>query len=62
MKTGKTYQEMKEAAREEAIEWQNNECDHNISYGELYEIGERFYNLGRRYGLLREFRENAIPC
>lgn len=53
---------MKAAAREEAIEWQNNECGHNISYGELYEIGEHFYNIGKRYGLLREFRENGIPC
>lgn len=53
---------MKAAAREEAIEWQNNECDHNISYGELAEAGEHFYDIGRRYGLLREFRENGIPC
>lgn len=57
-----TYQQSKERARQEAIEWQINECDHNISYGELAEAGEHFYDIGRRYGLLREFRENGIPC
>ena len=30
------------------------------SYGELAEAGEYFEKLGRRYGLLQEFRENAI--
>ena len=29
---------------------------------ELAEAGERFYTIGKRYGLLKEFRENCIPC
>lgn len=62
MKAKKTYQEMKEAARQEAIEWQNNVFNHQFSYGEFAEAGEHFYDIGRRYGLLREFRENGIPC
>ena len=33
-----------------------------MSYNELAEVGERFYNLGKRYGLLKEFRANGIPC
>lgn len=33
-----------------------------MSYSELAEVGERFYMLGKRYGLLKEFRENGIPC
>ena len=33
-----------------------------MSYNELAEAGERFYTLGKRYGLLKEFRDNGIPC
>lgn len=56
------YQQLKEKAREIAIDWQLDSADKDISYGELAEIGEYFYKLGKRFGLLREFRENAIPC
>lgn len=62
MKTKKTYQEGKEEARQIAIDWQLNFENTNYSYGELFEFGNYFYKLGRRYGLLKEFRENAIPC
>lgn len=58
------YQKRKEAVRQEAIEWQYKQCEseEDMSYLELYEIGNHFYVLGKRYGLLREFRENGIPC
>jgi hypothetical protein len=56
------YQKRKEAARQEAIDWQLNDSDHPYSYEGLAIIGDYFYKLGKRYGLLREFRENAIPC
>lgn len=56
------YQKRKEAARQEAIDWQSEASEQNLSYGELAEIGNFFYKLGKRFGLLREFRENAIPC
>lgn len=62
MRTKKTYQERKEAARQEAIEWQCEAGQKNYSYYELSIIGNYFHNLGKRFGLLREFRENAIPC
>ena len=56
------YQKRKEAARQIAIDWQLNDSDYPYSYEGLAIIGEYFYRLGKRYGLLREFRENAIPC
>ena len=56
------YQRRKEAVRQEAIDWQYESVEQNLSYGELQEIGDYFYKLGKRFGLLREFRENAIPC
>lgn len=61
MKTTKTiYETKKLATRQEAIDWQNDFGNHNYSYGELAEFGEHFEKLGRRYGLLKEFRENGI--
>lgn len=57
-----TYQEKKERARQEAIDWQLESTNEQLSYGELAAIGDYFHKLGKRYGLLREFRENGIPC
>lgn len=62
MKTRKTYKEQKERARQIAIDWQLEAGEHSISYGELAAAGDYFNRLGRRFGLLREFGENAIPC
>ena len=56
------YNRLKAAARTEAIEWHFAYGDESMSYRELAEAGERFYTLGKRYGLLKEFRENGIPC
>ena len=57
-----SYNRLKEAARNAAIEWQITSRDEPMSYNELAEAGERFYTLGKRYGLLKEFRDNGIPC
>lgn len=54
------YLGRKERARQEAIDWQLETLDKSMSYGELAEVGEHFYKLGKRYGLLREFRINGI--
>ena len=54
------YARKKAFARQEAIDWQNDFAEHNYSYGELCEFAEHFEKLGRRYGLLKEFRENGI--
>lgn len=56
------YNRLKEAARHAAIEWQHTSCDEPISWSEFAEVCKRFYKLGKRYGLLKEFRENGIPC
>lgn len=36
-KIKKTYQQLKEAAREAAIDWQDWQAEQNLSYGELAE-------------------------
>ena len=57
--TKPTYETKKEMARQEAIDWQNGLRD-NRDYEEMQEAAEYFEKLGRRYGLLKEFRENGI--
>ena len=54
------YQILKQAARDKAIEWQYDFNNHNYSWGELVEYQGYFEKLGKRYGLLTEFRENGI--
>lgn len=58
----KSYQEKKEAARQKAIDWQLNDSDYPYSCEGWVIIGEYFYKIGKRFGLLKEFRENGIPC
>ena len=55
-----TYNEGKERARNEAILWQNDFCNHDYYITDLAELYEHFYKLAKRYGLMREFRENGI--
>lgn len=55
-----TYQIKKYELRNEAIEWQNNFENKNYSYAELANIEDYFYKHGKRYGLLKEFREDGI--
>lgn len=54
------YQIEKEKARDKAIDWQSDFNNHNYSWGELAWYANYFEKLGKRYGLLREFRENGI--
>lgn len=56
----KTYYKRKEEARQKAIEWQLDFNNYSYSYEELADYVEYFYKLGKRYGLLKEFRENGI--
>ena len=59
--SGNTYQARKQDLYNKAVEWSNNLGEYpNWSYGELADISDFFYTNGRRYGLLTEFRENAI--
>lgn len=54
------YQENKEKARQEAIEWQRDFEKQNYSWEDLAIWEDYFYNKGKRYGLLKEFKENCI--
>lgn len=54
------YQTKKEQVRQEAIDWQIEASEKNLSYNELAIISFHFWKLGRRYGLLKEFKENGI--
>ena len=55
-----SYAARKERARQEAIDWQSWQAEQSLSYGELADAMAYFEALGRRYGLIQEFRENAI--
>lgn len=54
------YYERKEKIRQDAINWQLKCCSNNYSYLELANWNDYFYKLGKRYGLLKEFKENGI--
>lgn len=54
------YQRMKRRARNTAIYWQEKFSEKSMSYEELAKAQSYFEKLGRRYGLLAEFRENGI--
>ena len=56
----KTYQQAKEAARLFAIGAQNIISESNFSYAEIADISDTLNALGRRLGLVREFKENCI--
>lgn len=57
---GKNYKERKEHLRDIAIDWQLHFSTLGWSYGELATICNYFETNARRYGLLKEFKENCI--
>ena len=57
---GKTYAEKKENLRNFAIEWQQDSAENNFSWTEISYWQGWFERMGRRFGLLNEFRENGI--
>ena len=59
--SGEYYEERKSNLQDLAISWSNNGGEYQAwSYGELAEIQGFFEQAGRRYGLVKEFRENGI--
>ena len=56
---GKTYAEKKQEVREKAIEFQRID-EGGLSYGEYALIAEYFETYGKRYGLMREFKNEGI--
>lgn len=57
---GKNYKEKQDYLRDLAIDYQHNFAPLSWSYGELLDIQDFFYKNAKRYGLLKEFKENAI--
>ncbi|MBO5870602.1 MAG: hypothetical protein J6Q89_07630 [Clostridia bacterium] len=55
-----TYQKKKEELRQQALEWQAHLADVPQSWLDVMQAGDYFSENGRKYGLLREFRENGI--
>lgn len=58
--SGKTYAEKKENLRELAKESQILSNEEALSWGELAEMYTFFEKNAKKYGLIKEFRENAI--
>lgn len=56
---GKTYKEKQENARKLAINFQHEKMP-GLSWGEIVEIQGYFEKIGKRYGLLKEFREEGV--
>ena len=57
---GNSYEEKKDCLRNIAIDYQNNFGGLSWSYGELSIIEDWFYKNAKRYGLVKEFKENCI--
>ena len=55
-----SYQRGKEKARNEAIDWQNDFANKTLFWSDLADATAKFEKLAKRFGLIREFRENAI--
>lgn len=55
-----TYQRRKDAARAQAIQWQTDFSERSIPWAAIAAEQRRLEQLARRYGLICEFRENAI--
>ncbi len=54
------YEKGKARARAAAVDWQRIFAEYSYSFYDLYLIAEYFQKLGKRYGLLKEFKENGI--
>lgn len=56
---GKTYAEKREEVRDKAINLQRID-DGGLTYDDYMMIADYLMTYGKRYGLLREFKENGI--
>ena len=54
------YRKAKDNARNKAIEWRLSFDGKCLSWSEVAYYGDYFYSLAKRYGLVKEFRENGI--
>ena len=54
------YQQAKERARQKAINIQQLFSENSYSMSDLAGFAAYFEKLGKRYGLVKEFKENGI--
>ena len=54
------YQKNKARARQNAVAWLLDMAINAPTWGELAEASAYFEKLGKRYGLIKEFKENGI--
>lgn len=57
---GKRYADRRESVRDVAVEWSNYGETWPLSWSEIQHVADWFYKMGKRYGLLIEFRENGL--
>lgn len=55
-----TYRKRKAEAREQAQQLQKRMSEESLSYDGLAVLQDYLQTLGKRYGLLKEFRENGL--
>ena len=54
------YQQAKERARQKVVDWQLTFSDNVYYWSDLADFAAYFEKLGKRYGLVKEFKENGI--
>ena len=55
------YEENKNKIRQQAIDWLESFSEgKNYCWSEIAETSDYFEKMGRRYGLLQEFRDNGV--
>ena len=57
---GKTYAERKQFARDIGVTISNNRMIEEITHIDAINIAENLDNIAKRYGLIKEFRENGL--
>ena len=56
----KIYKTKKEELRQKAINWQYAQSKHDFNLMILSKVSFYFMQQGKKYGLIEEFKENAI--
>ena len=54
------YKKYKEQTRQQAIEWQRDFENQDYCWGDLTIYHQYFEEKAKKYGLLKEFKENGI--
>lgn len=54
------YQQAKDGARQRAVDWQLAFSNNVYYWSDLADFSAYFEKLGKRYGLIKEFKGNGI--